>query len=94
MKRILSIICISILAITMMFGLGSCGNQRLFDIEADVYNYIHDVYNGKCYAITSWKNNNIGIKVVTRDYGNLYFSEGTYILVSNYCPICGNHKEK
>lgn len=87
MRKLFGILCGVVL-----LALCSCGNQRLFDIEADVYNYIHDVNNGKCYAITSWKNNEIGIKVVTKDYGNLYFSEGTYILVSNVCPVCGNHR--
>ena len=83
-KLLLSIM----LLIIMGFTLASCGNRNFFDWEHDTYNYIHCIPDGKCYAITSWKNNEIGIKVVTRDYGNLYFSEGTYILVSNKCPIC------
>jgi hypothetical protein len=30
----------------------------------------------------------MGIEVQTKEYGALYFSEGTYILVENKCPIC------
>ena len=87
MKKLLGIA----LAISLLL-LSSCGNQRLWDFEYDVYNYIHDVHNGRCYKIKSWKNNEIGIKVDTEDYGFLYFSEGTYILVEDKCPICGDHK--
>jgi len=86
MKKILAV-----LFAVMLVVLCSCGNQRLLDFEHDTYNYIHCFETGKCYKITSWKNNEIGIKVVTEKYGNMYFSEGTYLLIENDCPVCGTH---
>ena len=83
-KLILSILllCVSVVV------LASCGNKRLFDFENDTYNYIHCIADGKCYKLKSWKNNDVGIKVVTENYGAMFFSEGTYILIENHCPIC------
>lgn len=43
----------------------------------------------KCVEITSWYDSEgAGIEVKTKDYGSLFLSEGTYILVSDKCPIC------
>ena len=86
MKKILTVLFVIILIV-----LCSCGNRNYLDLEHDTYNYIHCIETGKCYKITSWKNNEIGIKVVTEKYGNMYFSEGTYILIENDCPVCGTH---
>ncbi len=90
MKKILSIIGILILSAGMIFSLSACGNQRLFDYEWDTYKYIHCLSTNECYEIKSWKNNEIGIKVETKEYGILYFSEGTYILIGEKCPICAH----
>ena len=86
MKKVLGILFVGISIL-----LASCGNQRIGDWEWDTYNYIHCLETGKCYKISSWKNNEIGIKVVVENYGNMYFSEGTYILVESKCPICSAH---
>ena len=83
MKKIFSLIMLLLIGIT----LSSCGNRNYFDFEHDTYKHIHCLSTGKCYNITGWKNNEIGVKVSTT-YGNLYFSEGTYILVEDKCPIC------
>jgi len=85
-KLIFSLIMVFII----VFVMTSCGNRNYWDWEHDTYNYVHYIPENKCYAITSWKNNEIGIKVETKEYGILYFSEGTYILIGNKCPIC-NH---
>ena len=42
----------------------------------------------RCVEISSWHNNDVGIEVKTKDYGSLYLSEGTYILIESKCPIC------
>ncbi len=88
-KLILSILLAAVLLFTSL-SLTSCGNQDYFDMEQDTYKYVHCISSGKCYKIKSWKNNEIGIKVTTESYGIMYFSEGTYILVGDKCPIC-NH---
>jgi hypothetical protein len=52
------------------------------------FNYIHNTITDECYELKSWKDNEMGIEVKTAEYGSLYFSEGTYILVEDECPIC------
>ena len=52
------------------------------------FNKVHCITTNECYTIISWHNNEMGIEVKTSEYGTLYFSEGTYILVEKECPIC------
>ena len=42
-------------------------------------------------AIKSWKEGGMGIEVNTKDYGSMFLSDGTYILLRGIgdCPICG-----
>ena len=86
-KLVVSIVLLFVCIITLV----GCGNRRYFDFEFDGYGYIHCIPDGRCYKIKSWKDNEVGIKVETEDYGVLFFSEGTYILVEKKCPIC-NHE--
>ena len=86
-KRIL----LTLLIIISTLSLASCGNRHYFDLEFDTYTYVHCFETNKCYKISDWTDMEVGIKVKTVDYGILYFSEGTYILVGDKCPIC-NHK--
>lgn len=53
------------------------------------YTKVHCTVNNVCYKIDSWYDNDMGIEVKTKDYGSMYFSEGTYILIEDKCPICG-----
>jgi len=91
MKRILKVLSIILLAGVFIFTLTSCGNRHYIDFEFDNYKYVHSLTTGECYEIQSWTNMDVGIKVKTKEYGILYFSEGTYILVGEKCPVC-NHE--
>jgi len=71
---------ISLTSCNVSYGLGNYSFKKVHIVTPD--------YN-KCVNITKWHNNEIGIEVKTEDYGSLYLSEGTYILVEDKCPICG-----
>ena len=45
--------------------------------------------NGICVNIKSWHDNEVGCEVKMENGSSLYLSEGTYMLVEDYCPICG-----
>lgn len=90
MRKILGIVGIILVSIIMICCLTSCGNRRYIDFEFDTYRYVHCKLTNECYEVESWTNMDVGIKVKTKEYGVLYFSEGDYILVGSSCPIC-NH---
>jgi len=86
-KLLLSIVLLFVCIITLV----GCGNRHYWDMEFDEYKYVHCFITDECYKIVSWTDMEVGIKVETAEYGILYFSEGTYILIGDKCPIC-NHK--
>lgn len=42
----------------------------------------------KCIEISKWYDSEIGIEVYSEQYGAMFFSEGTYILIEDKCPLC------
>ena len=87
MKTII-LICISI--IILMITLTSCGNQGIgfgnFDFK---HIHIGDGDTGYCATVTKWYEGSTGIEVVTKEYGAIFCSEGTYLLFeNNKCPFC------
>lgn len=91
MKRIISFIIAIIIISSVLCIFTSCGNKNYF---AGNYNFtkIHILSGdkGHCYDIESWKEADVGIEVkLTGDHGALWCSEGTYVLVESYCPVCG-----
>lgn len=56
------------------------------------YNRVHISVGGKelCKEILNWHDNEIGCEVTLKDGNSLYLSEGTYILIKDKCPICGD----
>lgn len=49
---------------------------------------VHCTLSNECYTIKKWHDNERGIEVDTEEYGTIFFSEGTYILLEDKCPIC------
>lgn len=45
--------------------------------------------NVRDFTVIKWYDNSNGIEAQTEEAGSLFFSEGTYILYANECPICG-----
>lgn len=57
------------------------------------FNYVHCLASNECYRITKWiEDETPGVEVKTKEYGTMFFSEGTYILVETECPICNKEK--
>lgn len=89
MKKIISIILI----ITVLFLVCSLTTSCNKGLGLGNYNFkkvhicVGDV--NKCVEIEKWYDNEIGIEVKTKNYGALYLSEGTYILIEDKCPLCG-----
>lgn len=78
---ILLLYCLVLSSCNMSCGLGNFN-----------FNKIHCITTNECYTIKSWRNNEMGIEVNTKEYGSLYFSEGTYIMIEDECPICDKEK--
>ena len=80
-----------LLIITFGLLLTGCGNMSLGPGNYD-FNKIHiDTHQfSGCVGITKWYDNETGIEVSTKN-GNYYFSEGTYFLVEDKCPICDKY---
>lgn len=87
MKKIIAIVsavmlCVALAGCNMGLGLGD------FTFE-----HVHftDKLNAGCATITKWYDNENGIEVKTEEFGSMYLSEGSYILIGdeNDCPFCG-----
>ena len=86
MKRILVVLLLMVLAL----GLCSCGNMSvgLGNFEFKKVHIDTHSYSG-CLTVKKWHDNETGgIEVKTEEVGNIFLSEGTYILLENECPIC------
>ena len=89
MKKIFAIM----LAIVMMLSLCACGNMSL---GWGNFNFTHihfsDACESHCATITKWYDNERGIEVVTEEYGSMFLSEGSYILIESgdKCPYCAS----
>lgn len=84
MKKIVILLCIA----TML--LCSCGNRDLIGIGSYTFNHLHidSPHFAGCLPIEKWIEVDRGIEVKIEGYGWMFFSEGTYILVEDKCPIC------
>jgi hypothetical protein len=85
------IVCLLLVIVVMMCCLASCGNQSL-GLGNFTFEHIHfsDAIGGHCATIEKWYDNSEGIEVKTKEFGSMYLSEGSYILVEDgtHCPYC------
>ena len=88
-------ICLFLILVIAVLALGSCGN---YSVGFGNYNYtkIHiDTHHfSGCYTVEKWYESDSGIEVKTAELGSIFASEGTYILVSDKCPICDANSAK
>ena len=86
MKKIISIFTVLVLVAMLC----ACGNMSL-GLGSYTFKKVHvDTPNHSgCFNIVNWHDNERGIEVKTEEAGSMYFSEGTYILISDRCPFCG-----
>ena len=79
-----------ILATALLLALTSCGNMSM-GLGNYTYSKIHIMnYDGSgvCATVEKWYDNETGVEVLTKEYGSMYLSEGTYILIEERCPYC------
>lgn len=85
------IVCIALVMIMCVFCLVGCGNENW---GFGNYNFTHvhvsDSNVGYCAEVKSWHDNERGIELHTEEFGNIYLSEGTYMLFEygKNCPFC------
>lgn len=89
MKKLIILIMSLILTV---FTLSGCGNMS---VGLGNYNFrkVHISTPGgfdKCCELDNWHDNERGCEVKLKNGSSIYLSEGTYILVEDYCPICGD----
>lgn len=81
-----------ILALILICGLMLTGCNMSMGLGNFSYNHVHitDNIDGRCATVEKWYDNESGIEVKTTEYGSLFLSEGTYILVgeTHKCPYC------
>ena len=91
MKKYIVIILVMVLAFVFM-GVSCDGNKSVQDYN-NTLNIVHicdSVGNYADYRIKIWYDNQgSGIGFITTDGNYIWCSEGTYIMASEYCPICG-----
>ena len=71
-------------------GLTGCGNQS-WGLGNFTFTHVHfsDNVNGYCATVEKWYDNENGIEVKTAEYGSMFLSEGSYILLDGAaCPFC------
>ena len=87
MKKIFAIV----LALVMVLSLTACGNENWgFGNYNFTHVHISDHAEGHCATVNSWHDNERGVELHTKEFGNIYLSEGTYILFEygKDCPFC------
>ena len=79
--------------VILVFALVGCGNES-WGLGNYTYTHVHasDSVEGYCATIDSWHDNDRGIELHTKEFGDIFLSEGTYMLFANKsgCPYCGN----
>jgi len=89
-KKIILITAALLLVTLALVSLVSCGNMSM-GFGNFTYKKIHIMnYDGTgvCATVEKWYDNETGVEVKTTEYGSMYLSEGTYILIEEKCPYC------
>ena len=86
MKKFITIALVLIMALTMLVGCGNMslglGNFTFKKIHVDTHHY------SGCLTVVRWYENDNGVEVETKEVGNIFLSEGTYVLIEKECPFC------
>ena len=98
MDKVVIAISAFVVALIMIVSLGCC--LALVEVSANnrswgCYDFRHiHIFNGvegHCATIEKWyENEGAGIEIKTAEWGNVFCTEGSYILFeTNDCPFCG-----
>lgn len=86
MKKIITMIVMTALMVSVLSGCGNMspgfGNFQFSNIHFQIHDKCADAYVEKWYDYAE------GVEVLTREYGSLFLSEGTYIMYNGVCPLC------
>lgn len=89
MKKFIAVIMAMVLALS----LSACGNES-WGVGNYTFTHVHisDAVEGHCATVNSWHDNESGIELHTKEFGDIYLSEGTYMLFNDGsdCPFCGD----
>lgn len=80
------------MALLMFFMLAGCGNMSVgFGNFTFEHIHFYDYTESYCANVDRWYDNSSGIEVKTDEYGSMYLTEGSYILIGDEadCPFCG-----
>lgn len=89
MKKIFAIVLCLVMVLAVCTG---CGNENWgFGNYTFTHVHVSDAVEGHCATIESWHDNESGIELHTKEFGDIYCSEGTYFLFADEsgCPFCG-----
>lgn len=88
-----SVIAIIVIMALFIFCGASCDSNVSYNDTNNRLTIVHICdMGGNCtdYEIQTWYDNQgSGIGFTTKDGNYVWCSEGTYIMASEYCPICG-----
>ena len=91
MKKYMAIFLVMTQNGTMAMCLSACGNES-WGIGNYTFTHVHIVgaTEGHCATVESWHDNELGIELHTKEFGDMYCSEGTYFLFESgkQCPFC------
>ena len=79
-----------ILVAALLLAHTACGNMSM-GLGNYTYSKIHIMnYDGSgvCATVEKWYDTETGVEVLTKEYGSMYLSEGTYIMLEDKCPYC------
>lgn len=89
MKKLIALL----FALVFCLSLVACGNEN-WGIGNYTYTHVHFAVGPQevCANVKSWHDNELGCEVHTEEFGSIYLSEGTYVLMEDgdLCPHCGD----
>ena len=87
MKKIVAIV---LCVISLCFVLTGCNENWGFGNYSFTHVHISDGSAGYCAEVNSWHDNELGVELHTKEFGDIYCSEGTYFLFADgaNCPYC------
>lgn len=91
MNTKIKILCVIAAVLILCSCLAGCGNYNIgFGNYTFKHVHVSDGTKGYCAEVTSWHDNEMGIELHTTEFGDMYCSEGTYVLFGSQdkCPYC------
>lgn len=91
MTKVLKIGVLILAVVLVVATMTACGNEN-WGVGNYTYTHVHtsDGIEAYCATVNSWHDDEMGVELHTKEFGDIYCSEGTYILYSSgdKCPYC------